>query len=239
MRALRPVLAATVLTVGSLTFAASAEQVAPPECREIRSATETTAAVQACRQDVFAHVSGGKVGNLEAPVWDSTAPTASYTSGAGGGFYQARLVDIAQPDDPMFRPPLSGTVSGALDTIGVTAYVSIPVYMAQGSPYPLLAQLVVDGKTLFENDVEIDVPLTAVEGNNATRKLQFSFTGVAAALERRKLSLDGEHDVKIAFQPLYWGDGQSVVFYDAVEFPTGVQFNVDPAAEQYTAIPVR
>jgi hypothetical protein len=239
VRALRPVLAATVLTVGSLTFAASAEEIPAAECREIRPATETTAAAEACRQDVFAHVSGGKVGNVDAPVWDTTAPTASYTSGAGGGFYQARLLDIVEPNNPTYRPPLSGTYTGVLDAIAVTAYVTIPVYAAGGTPYPLLTQVVVDGVTVFENEEEIDVPLTTVEGNTATRKLSFNVTDVAKVLERRRKPLGGEHTVSIAFTPRYWGDGQSVVFYDAKEFPTGVQFNVDPASElgaTYTAI---
>jgi hypothetical protein len=239
VRALRPTVAAALLAAGSLSYVASAETPAPAECREIRPATETTAAVEACRQDVFAHLGGSKVGNVDAPVWDTTAPTASYTSGAGGGFYQARLLDIVEPGNPTYRPALSGTFTGVLDSIAVTAYVAIPVYAAGGTPYPLLAQVVVDGVTVFENEEEVDVPLTAAPGNTATRKLSFNVTDVAKVLERRRKPLDGEHTVSIAFTPRYWGDGQSVVFYDAKEFPTGVQFNVDPASElgaTYTAI---
>jgi hypothetical protein len=242
MRALRPTLAAALLSVGSLTFAASAETGAASDCHEIRPATETAAAVEACREDVYLHVGGSKLGNTDTPVWDTTAPTTSYTAGGGGGFYQARLLDILEPDNPMYRPPLSGTFTGVLDSVGVTAYVAIPGYASRNSPYPLLAQLIVDGRVLWENAEEVDVPLTAVPGNNATRKIAFNFTNVSAMLEKRKMTLDGEHKVSIAFTPRYWGDGQSVVFYDAVELPTGVQFNVDPTgpdAGAYTEIDAR
>lgn len=233
MRSLRMILAAAMVAIAPISVA-KADADAASGCREIRAATETAPAMQACRLDVYAHVDESKVGNLKAPYWDATKPTGSYSSGAGGALYHARLADyFIWQYHSAFRPPLSGTFSGVVDAVGVTAYLSIPGGHAHGWDYPLLAQLRIDDRVVFENEkVEIDVPLQPHEASPAIHKIQFNFSNVAKRLEQLGMPVDGEHTVSVSFIAQYGGVTHTVVLYDAAEVPTGVQFNLDPAATE-------
>lgn len=241
MRALRLILAAAMLPIAPVSVAVA--DAGAPVCREIRAATEQSPAVQACRLDVYAHVAESKIGNLQAPYWDVTKPTGSFSSGAGGALYHARTVEyFTWPHHPAFRPPLTGTFTGGLDAVGVTAYLSVPGGYAHGWDYPLLAQLKIDGRVVFENvQVEIDVPLQPHETSPAIHKVQFNFSNLAKRLAQLRMPVDGEHTVSVSFIAQYGGVTHTVVYYDAAEVPTGVQFNLDPAGSEtagYTQIDV-
>lgn len=230
---------AAALSVAAIS--ATTALAAPGDCREITPATDTTAAVTACRQDVWLHA-GNKVGNVEAPTWNTTPPAASVTGGAGGGYAGLRLADIAEARNPNYRPTFSGSFTGTLDNLAATLYLAAPVYQATDTAFPLLATLKVDGEIIFEQEaVEVDVPLQPA--GQATDKIQFALTGIAAEMASYQMpnAADTEHTVELSVINRYWGDGHTVFLYDTTEVPSGFIFNLetDPASlKPYTQIPI-
>ncbi|HEV3475564.1 MAG TPA: hypothetical protein VG602_09385 [Actinomycetota bacterium] len=215
-------------------------------CRLIRGAqtpTDPTDDVQVCRQDVWLHQAGTKLGNLAGagqdtlPSWNTTKPSASLQSGAGAGYATVRLLDIAEPYNRTYRPTFEGKFTGTLDNLAVTLYISSPIYQALNIPWPLLVRLSIDGETVFEqSDVEIDVPQKPA-GN--FRKVEFALTNVYEAMKTTGLDLSStkEHTIELSVIQRYWGDGHSVVFYDASDVPSGIVFNIEPTnLKPYTQI---
>ena len=236
MRHIARILIAALFTTGLWATAAHA---ANGDCRLIRGAdtpTDTTDDVTVCTQDVWFHQAQTKLGNLSGsdfgadtiPSWDTTAPTASYQSGAGAGYATLRIVQIANGDNSGYEPTFQGAFTGPVDTLGVTAYLTCPLYQATGTDWPLLVRLTIDDQAVFDHmDAYTDVP---IQGSDIG-KVQFAITNVYAAMQANgvDLSATAQHTVKIEFLQNFWGDGHTVVFYDAAEVPSGMIFNIDPA----------
>lgn len=215
-------------------------------CRLIRGAAtpaDPTDDVQVCREDVWLHQAGTKLGNLSGagqdtvPSWNTTKPTASTQSGGGAGYATIRLLDILEPYNRAYRPTFEGKFTGTLDNLAVTLYLSSPYYQARNFAWPMLVRLTIDGETVFEqSDVEIDVPLKAA-GN--LRKVEFALTNLYSSMEAVGLDLTStkEHTIQLDVIQRYWGDGHTVIFYDASDAPSGQVFNLEPALlKPYTQI---
>jgi hypothetical protein len=215
-------------------------------CRLIRGAAtpnDPTDDVQVCRQDVWFHQAGTKLGNLSGagqdtvPSWNTTQPAGSLQSGGGAGYATVRLLEILEPYNRSYRPTFEGKFTGTLDNLATTLYISSPLYQAVNIPWPMLVRLTVDGETVFEqSDLEIDVPMKAA-GN--LRKVEFALTNLYAAMEAVGLDLSAtkEHTIELSVIQRYWGDGHSIVFYDASDAPSGQIFNLEPALlKPYTQI---
>jgi hypothetical protein len=217
-------------------------------CRLIRGAgtpADPTDDVQVCRQDVWLHQASTKLGNLSGqgqdtvPSWNTTKPTASVQSGAGAGYATVRLLDIVEPYNRTYRPTFEGKFTGTLDNLAATLYISSPIYQATSTAWPMGVRVNIDGETVFEEmDIgeEIDVPQKPA-GN--LRKIEFAFTNLYSAMESVGLDLSPtkEHTIELSPIQLYWGDGHTVVFYDAAEAPSGLIFNLEPTLlKPYTQI---
>ena len=239
-----------LITIACLAAALLLPQTvgAQTSCRLIKGAetpNDPTDDVQVCREDVWFHQAGTKLGNLAGagqdtvPSWNTTKPTGSLQSGAGAAYATVRLLDILEPYNRTYRPTFEGKVTGTLDNLAVTLYLTTPIYQPLNIDWPMIVRLNIDGETVFEEaDVgeEIDVPMKAA-GN--LRKVEFAFTNLYSAMESVGLDLSAtkEHTVELAVMQQYWGDGHTLIFYDSAEAPSGQIFNLEPTLlKPYTQI---
>lgn len=237
--ATRAPLTAAILTTLAVLAAVVPAAAAPGDCREIREATETEPAVSVCRQDVWFHANEAKLGNLagqgldEAPSWDTTKPTASVASGAGGGYLTNATGDILEPYNPTHRPTFSGTFTGNLDNVAVTAYMFSTAAPTPGA-YPMLMRLDVDGTTVFD-EYNNEIVVQATAGGQAVTKIQFAFTDIFQRMEDEGMQLEGEHDITVSFLNYYIVDGTTLFVYDTSEAPSGMVFNLEPSDATWNA----
>ena len=212
---------------------------APGDCRLIRGATtpeDPTDDVSACEVQTFFHRSGPGLANLQSvPSFDTTAPTAAdptpYATILG------RLVDTTN----QFRPTFQGAFTGDLDTLRVDAFLTSPVYQNAGGTYPLIFDLQIDGQSLvLESPAaggERDVPLESTS-EDGVAKISFAIKNLYEVMERNGLELgpDVQHTVRISMTALYYGDGNSVYWFDSTSRPSGIYFNpVNPKGNVYDA----
>ncbi len=229
-----------MLIVGlALATLAPAASAADGDCRLIRGADtldDPADDVQVCRQDVWLHKGDHQVANLGStlPSWNTTKPTGATAS--AGVYFPFRLMDIVEPNNPDYRPTFKGTFTGTLDTLAATIYVKLPVYEAATGNWPLLTRLLIDGETVFELSPFANVTMQT-EGN--FRRIRFAFTNLYEAMKSVGLDLSStkEHTIELSVIQRFWGDGHSVVFYDASDVPSGMIFNIEPTLlKPYTQI---
>jgi hypothetical protein len=228
----RTTLAAVLtLVVAAPAFAQEAS------CRLIRGAatpSDPTDDVSVCRQDVWVHKAGTRLGNLAGlgqdtiPSWDTTKPTGALATG-GAAWATIAAYDILIGQDPTGRAIFSGTYTGTLDTLAFSAYVRSPYYEAGGA-WPMTVKLSIDGEMVHDNfdPAPISAPLKT-DGN--LRRVDVAFVNVYEAMKGLGLDLSAqkEHRVQLELCSWYFGDSNpTIVFYDAAEAPTGLIFNLEP-----------
>lgn len=224
MSRLWTVSAAAALTVLMVSTGAGA---ASGDCRLIRGATtpDTADDVTVCEQATYFHRGGAPVANNgTAPSWNATAPTASDSAAYAG------LVGN-QEGTPLTQPNFEGSFTGTLDTLRVDAFISIPIYENTGTPYPLTTTITIDG-----SDVIVEDPADAASVKDASivatsetgvSKMSFAVKNLYLAMDALGLdtSAGATHQIHIRFSSWYWGDSQSVVWFDSATRPSGVYFN--------------
>ncbi|HEV3475370.1 MAG TPA: hypothetical protein VG602_08395, partial [Actinomycetota bacterium] len=195
----RTMLAALLtLVVGVPAFAQEAS------CRQIRGMSTpdvTTDDVFVCRQDVWVHKAGTRLGNLAGvgqdtiPSWDTTKPTGSLASGGAAWLTIAAYDLFAQ--DPIGRAMFSGPFTGTLDTLAFRAYVRSPIYENGGS-WPMTIKLSIDGEVIFDNfdPGAVRAPLKT-DGN--LRRVDVAFVNVYDAMKSAGLDLTAtkEHRIQL------------------------------------------
>jgi hypothetical protein len=227
------------LSIAALAAAAAALAVPPAgaavgDCRELMSFDDppVPTGVTVCRQDAWFHAAQQRLSNLPnsgTPSWNTTKPTAAFQS--GGAIYAAlRPIDMLQ-SSPQARPTFTGTYTGVLDNLAVSAFTT-SLYSATGGSNALFTKLSIDGKVAWENaaaaDPEVAVPNEKVD--DQTARMSFAFTNLAARLKTLKLANTPTtaHTITVSFINKYWGDSNFVVRYDATEYPAGLIFNLEP-----------
>jgi hypothetical protein len=212
---------------------------APGDCRLIRGAAtpeDPTDDVSVCETQTYFHRTGPGPANLNpVPTFDATAPTAA--DPAAYATILGRLVATSN----LVRPTFQGTFTGDLDTLRVDAFVTSPVYQNAGGTYPLIFDLQIDGQSLvLENPAaggEQDVPLESTSEDGVS-KISFAIKSLYEVMERNGLQTgpDVEHTVLISMTALYYGDGNSVYWFDSASRPSGIYFNpVNPKGIVYDA----
>lgn len=223
-----PVFLVPLMLVGSGALAANGD------CRLIRGADtplDPTDDVSVCRQDVWVHASDSKVGNLAEgfATFNTTKPTASYTTGAGAAFVANEFTQIVlAPDDPTHTLRMTGTFTGHIDNLAAEVYLLTPSGQAF-SEYGLIATLTIDGTNLYTSDF--------VEGNSANMtpagdvayKFKVAFTNLYEAMLSNGIDGSGTHTVDLGVAPYFFGD-DAIYVYDAAEIPTGIIFNLEKSA---------
>lgn len=157
--------------------------------------------------------------------WDTTAPTASYASGAGCG-----QVDVSyqEGDEPVF----TGTYTGNLDALTVHAWVIDVGLSRTGILAEVYAQmrLVVDGV-----EVATAAPLQIAPQPSETgvaRLLEFSVTNIGLVGD----AAAGEHTIELHLGSMPYDDGDNIGWVlDATEIDSGITFN----PERLAAVRVR
>ena len=232
----RPFAAAALLL--ALAVPAAAHPAGEPgSCRLIRGAAtpdDLTDDVHVCRQDVWFHANQSKLGNTGAangafPTFNATKPTASVTTGAGGGYLASSPThQSGTPWDERLTATFDGTFTGDIDTLAVTAYFfTPPAEEAQSIPtIAINARLLVDGQPIFEA-AGAEIPRKA--GGQGVKRVDFAAVDLYSAL--KEAGLDGhdrQHNVR--FQIMGTGIASEAAFfvYDTSEVPSGMVFNIEP-----------
>jgi hypothetical protein len=210
---------------------------APGDCRLIRGIETPDVAtddVSACRQDVWFHDSGTKVGNLTAtgqtamPTWNTTKPAASATSGAGGGYFLNSVTEIAAGEfGEESGPTFTGTFTGDIDNLALDLYVLDPQRTALGETGSIRSRLEIDGQAVYTDAEALAANATAA-GN--LRHLRLAYTDLYDAMQGSGVTVGPaqQHTVKLSTLVFYFGD-EEAIFYDAAEAPSGLIFNLEDA----------
>lgn len=187
--------------------------------------------------------------------WNTTAPTQSYTQGAGCGTLDTFFFhpDPAQPYDASFR----GTFNGNLKSMTVRLHNLVLGRARTGDATQLGVRLMVDGQEYVPigigNGTQVDVsPVPSSTG--ATELLEFSITDIGTAKEIKDaqgnvidvvtsgaVSEDGggvlEREITLIVTPFYTPYNNAFV-WDASEIASGITFNPPTlAASRVKAVP--
>lgn len=218
------------LALGAAALLALPAGAAAPGCYE-----KVEGGTDFCEQQVWFHQgSAGKLGNASAaqgtfPTWDATAPKASVTSGAGGGFATNGAPRQQGTDgESALGATFKGTYTGALDTLDVTLFLFAP--KQAGETYYGGIDLVVDGKTLLSQDVD-GLPLAS--GGSAVLKTGFVLAGLDGLMQEQGLA-NGEgstHEVQLFVTAYTLATGTGAFVYDTTEVPAGMVFNTTKSLE--------
>ncbi|MDQ3991770.1 MAG: hypothetical protein M3245_05620 [Actinomycetota bacterium] len=213
-----------------LLMTAQAAMAAPGDCRLIAGADtpdDPTDDVEVCELQTYFHRAGSAVANTGSggyPTFNDQAPTQ--TSAAAYVTVLGRVLAYS----PQYRPTFTGTFTGNIDTLRVDSYVSSPVYQGVGIGYPLIFELTIDdAPVVLENPAagsERDIPM-APTGETGVGRMSFGISNLYEAMKRNGIQTgpDTQHTVRIWMTALYYGDGNSVHWFDSVSRPGGIYFN--------------
>ena len=201
---------------------------APGDCRLIRGEAtpeDATDDVSVCETQTYFHRAGPGLANLgSVPSFDTTAPTAA--DPAPYATILGRLVGTTN----LHRPTFQGSFTGDMDTLRVDVFLTSPVYQNVGGTYPLIFDLQIDGQSLvLESPAaggEQAVPMESTS-EDGVYKISFAIKNLYEVMERNGLDLgpDVQHTVMISMTALYYGDGNSVYWFDSASRPSGIYFN--------------
>lgn len=238
MRTTRPRSLALLAVIAGATLAMSDPVVtpdAPEDCWVFRgadTADDTTDDETVCRQDVWFHDTGTKVGNAGAVSgsfagWDTTPPDTSVAGGAGGGALASSAShQLNEQWDERSSMVVEGTYEGAFDTLAVELYLFPPAGMAQSqTTFRVDAQLLVDGEPV---GIAGDLTVPMETAGDAVRRIRFGWTGIATSMEGWDLELDGTHDIRLTVHGTGFGSNAAAFVYDTTEVPAGMVFNIAP-----------
>jgi hypothetical protein len=196
-----------------------------------------------CTQDVWFHQGQTKAGNLAAtgqtpgPTFDTTRPTASVTSGAGGGYLtNGAEWQVQGTRNEATGATFTGTFTGAIDNLGITMYMLAPGKQ-QDPTYSFGFIAEVDGKEIGRS-ANVDAPLES--GGDAALKSSFVLTEIAAAMQQAGVVTgDGVvHTIRIYLTAYPIATTTGVFVYDTTEVPSGMTFNIPGSLEDRFTIPL-
>ena len=198
-------------------------------------------------QATWIHQAETKAGNLGAlgatglPSWNTTAPTASVQSGAGGGYLAVfpGSVDASQAENTGLT--VQGSFAGCVDTMLLDLYAAMPTNRT-GTAGTLderaltgVVGLTVDGEKIINGGV-IDFKTVPNPGGQATYLLRLAITELHAALADYGLDPAAEHTIRLNVVPQKANTGNTVFVYDTTEVPAGITFN-GTVSENYSLLP--
>jgi hypothetical protein len=202
-------------------------------------------------ESVYFHCTGPtKVQNVNhqlgsgAPSWNTTAPTQSYTQGAGCGTLDNFL--YLEDSESIYDASFRGTFTGNLRNLTIRLHNLLLGRVRTADSTPLAIRLLIDGEHYISSApgqpygslVEVS-PVPSSTG--ATELLEFSIAGLGSATEVKDsqgnvidvkttglATEDGdgaaEHEIVLIVTPFYTPYNNAFV-WDAAEIASGITFN--------------
>lgn len=189
----------------------------------------------------YLHCNGStKVGNVHATLdsnrvaFDTTKPTASYTTGAGCGTVDTFFIGTTN-NNPIYDFPIRGTYTGNIDNITVRFWAIDFTGSRASNQFSVDLHLVIDGVDILARNADG----TATQAYTTVTP---SETGIARLYEVTitKVGLSSledhtmEHEIELtAYTKFVDSSGGLVWVYDAAEIDSGLVFNdTTPAAKK-------
>lgn len=172
----------------------------------------------------------------QVPGWDTSAPTASVSGGAGCGQLDPAFLIATVEDTAVADGAWSGTFTGNLSSLTVELHSIYAGTARAGTKFGIIPRLYVDGQPLTFDKANLDVtPVRSSTG--ASEKITFSLTGLKLTEDLNKDGIpdpgSGTKQRKITLQVANrYIDGNAVGawVWDTTEVPSGIVFN-PPSAE--------
>jgi hypothetical protein len=237
MKRARPLLAAIAILALAIAPVAAAETEEVEEVEEVEEIEEIEE-IELTEERVYFHCNGDtKVANVHAVAdetivgWSTTAPTASFTEGAGCGTADTGLTGAAD-HNPLYDAPFAGTFRGHIDSLTVHAHSLLPVTANLLDEFHVNVLLQINGRTII--DRETVVTAEAIESETGLSSLfEFTVTDIGLIDEERPTRL---YSVQLTLMTHYLDDNNNWVF-DATEVDSGITFN--PTEQAAVALPAQ
>ena len=179
-----------------------------------------------CNGDVKAN-NVHTIADSKTVTWDTTAPTASYTSGAGCGSADTWATGTTD-HNPIYDFTTAGYYTGNIDTVTIRLWAIEGVGRTTNT-FNVKLHLKIDGEDVIKRETAVPaVPIASSTG--ATRLYEVTVTGVDLGTQDDSIY---EHDVVLTVYPqVANGTGGGIAWvYDAAEIDSGLVFNdTTPAA---------
>lgn len=171
-----------------------------------------------CEQQLFVRAGDAPLSNAASAVFSMDAPSAAPVGGAGLG---ASVTDIVLQGDPSHGLEVTGSFTGAVDTIDVQVYLLMPngtAFNGHGTT-PVIE---LDGFNVASGLV--DTSVTA--GPDGTAVATFRLEGILDLWGLLGYSYDPEtdHTLRLNLSPYYFGD-DGAYLYDGTDVPSNVVLN--------------
>lgn len=170
-----------------------------------------------CEQQLFVRAGDAPLSNAASAVFSTQAPSAAPVGGAGLG---SSVVDIAAQGDPAHGLEVTGTFTGAVDSIDVEVWLLMPNGASGG--HGTTPSIELDG---FDVAGQL-VDTTVTPGPNGTAVATFRLDGLLSLWDALQYSYDpeAEHTIRLNLSPYYIGD-DGAYLYDGTDVPSNVVLN--------------
>ncbi|CAN5499682.1 hypothetical protein BH23ACT9_BH23ACT9_32550 [soil metagenome] len=199
---------------------------------------------------VWFHEGETKVGNLsdrgdQAPApWDTDAPTASVTAGAGAGAISNLGSTSSLAPGAANTAHFAGEFDGCIDTILVEMYAFQPTNRTgtsgslEEAPHNFGLTVGIDGET-YDLVGPLEAKTVANPQGSATHRIRFALTGVRKAMDQRKLDPASSHEMTLSMTAWFANTNNVIYLWDTTEVPAGMVFNGAVDTTTYTPIRLR
>ncbi|MGH2710745.1 MAG: hypothetical protein ACRDH9_06025 [Actinomycetota bacterium] len=176
----------------------------------------------------FLHCNGAtKLSNVHALVegnfvqFNTTAPTASYTTGAGCGTVET-FVGSTVPDNPAYDFPVEGTFTGNIKNLTVRFWAIDLAGSRALEEFTVDLSLAIDGETILTHGTDAHAP-TIASSTGISRLYEVTVTNIGLGTEEDH---EEEHTIQLtAATKFVDGSGILVWVYDASEIDSGLVIN--------------
>lgn len=217
------ILAAAALSAVAASPMLTTDDVAatplPDGCRLVDLAgtpEDSSDDVQLCESQQWVLAGDAPLSNVAAATFSGDEPTLPL-GGAGLG---GSVTDIAVQGDPAHGLEVTGTFTGALDTIDVEVYLLMP--NAELGRHGVTPQLEVNGFNFGGQQLDA----TVTTGDSGFQKLHFRIENMLELwpLLSFDTSPDVEHTLRLNLSPFYFGD-DGAYLYGGTDVPSNVVLN--------------